>query len=90
MFQVYVLKSEGSGRYYIGQTKDVIERLQRHNKGRSKFTKVEKPWRLVYSESYETRSEAIRRERYLKSSKGWVELQEIKNKFEPRNVAQPG
>lgn len=75
---VYILRSEKSGRFYIGQTHDLGQRLKRHNGGRSTFTKTDRPWDLIFSESYSTRSEAVRRERYLKSPQGWKELKEIK------------
>ena len=42
-----------------------------------------------YTEKFETRRQAIKREQFLKSPKGWQTLLEIKNNFF-RNVAQPG
>ena len=89
-YSVYILISKKSGRYYIGQTKNVEQRLERHNQGRSKFTRLEKPCELFYTEEYTSRSDAIKRERYLKSPKGWKELQELKRNIKTRNVAQPG
>lgn len=86
---VYVLQSESTGRYYIGQGKDLRVRLKKHNNGESRSTKGGRPWRLVYSEDYPTRSEAVRRERYLKSPKGWKELQEIKDRITSERSAVP-
>jgi len=37
-YWVYILEDEISGRYYIGQTADLDERIERHNAGRSKFS----------------------------------------------------
>ena len=77
-FYVYVLKNEKSGILYTGQTSDLKKRLARHNdKSRvaNRYTKkYEGNWVILYSEEYETRSEAVRRERYLKSGNGrrWV------------------
>ncbi|MFZ0333555.1 MAG: GIY-YIG nuclease family protein [Candidatus Acidiferrales bacterium] len=68
-FFVYVLESETSGRYYVGQTKSVEERLAYHNANYSLALRNRGPWRLVYFEEYPTRSEAVRRERYIKSQK---------------------
>jgi len=76
-FDVYVLKSERDGIRYVGSGADCHERLRRHNKGDYRFTKGHKPWKLVYQESYSTRSEAVRRERYLKSGQGRAELDRI-------------
>jgi len=69
VFYLYILQSESTGRYYIGQTQDVSERLAYHNANYSKFLKNRGPWRLAYTEQYRTRSEAVRRERQLKSWK---------------------
>ncbi|WP_083852701.1 GIY-YIG nuclease family protein [Pedobacter arcticus] len=38
-FFAYILQSEKSGRFYIGHTQDLIERLKRHNSGMVKATK---------------------------------------------------
>ena len=45
-------------------------RLDEHNKGKSVYTRLTRPFRLVYEEQYETRLEARRRERFLKTGKG--------------------
>jgi putative endonuclease len=55
-----------AGKFYIGQTSNLEDRLKRHNEGRSQFTKGKGPWNLVYQEQYSTRTEAIRREKQLK------------------------
>ncbi|HMA61429.1 MAG TPA: GIY-YIG nuclease family protein [bacterium] len=68
-YYLYILQSKKNGRFYIGQTKDIQDRLQRHNAGHSKSTKPHRPWKLVYSEEYSTRSEAVKREYKLKSKK---------------------
>ncbi len=54
------------GIFYTGQTQDIDARLERHNQGRSKYTRDKGPWELVYTEDYETRSEAVRREKQIK------------------------
>lgn len=66
---VYVIQSE-TGLSYIGQTENLEKRLQQHNLGKSGYTKRCKNWRLVYSEEFSTRKEAMLREAELKSSKG--------------------
>jgi len=66
-FYVYILQSEADNSLYIGQTANVDERLKRHNQGRATYTKVKKPWKLLYSESFESRASAVRREAELKS-----------------------
>ncbi len=89
MFYVYVLYSKSWDRFYIGQTSDVDDRIKRHNGGRSQYTRGGRPWLLIHTEEYSTRSEAIKRELFLKSAEGWKEIQKIKSVF-LRDVAQPG
>ena len=50
-FYVYILQSESSGRYYVGQTKDLAKRVAYHNANYSLALKNRGPWKLVYSES---------------------------------------
>jgi putative endonuclease len=86
---VYILRSKRNKKRYVGQTADLENRLREHNGGESRSTKAGRPWVLEYKEEFATRSEAIRRERFLKSPAGWKELKEISlNNI--RNVAQPG
>ena len=66
-FYVYIIQSEPDGSYYIGSTRDLDERLNRHNQGRSKYTKTKKPWRLKYFEEYPNRSKAVKREKAMKN-----------------------
>lgn len=88
MYYVYMLYSAVVDRYYVGQTSNLEDRLKRHNQGRSKYTKSGIPWNLVYKESFETRSESMKREIKLKQSKSRehlvreinTERNEIRNK----------
>lgn len=71
MFTVYVLKSLKNGKRYVGYTgKTALERLREHNSGSTPFTKHNGPYILVYAEQITMKSEAIRREHFLKSGKG--------------------
>jgi putative endonuclease len=69
-FYVYILKSLLDNRFYTGSTEDVAERLKRHNQGKVRSTKSRRPFELIYQEVYETRTEARKRENYLKSGAG--------------------
>ena len=66
---IYIICSIKDGSYYVGSTQDLADRLQRHNQGRSKYTKAKRPWKLVYVEEHRDRSSAVRREREIKSRK---------------------
>jgi putative endonuclease len=78
MFSVYAIKSQIDSRIYVGFTSNVTRRLQEHNSGKTKSTKGFKPWKLIYSEECETRVEARKREKYLKSGIGKEFLKNIK------------
>ena len=71
MFWVYVLQNP-SGRFYTGHTDDLETRVANHNRtGKivGKFTRKNGPWILVWSEQHTNRSDAMRREREIKSWK---------------------
>ncbi len=69
MHFVYILKSVKTGKHYIGETKDLRERLRRHNEGRSKATKYGIPWEIEVACVVENKSEGRRLERKLKNLK---------------------
>ena len=66
---VYILRSLKHGRYYVGHTHDRTERLVKHNDGGSRSTKSGIPWEMIYTEEYQSKSEAMKRERYIKKQK---------------------
>ena len=71
MFYVYVLLSQRNGKRYVGYTGKAPKiRLAEHNAGASQFTNQNRPFVLVYSERFSDKSEAIRREKFLKSGQG--------------------
>ena len=80
MYYVYILRSLKNGRLYTGSTNDLERRLKEHNLGLSKYTKSTKPFRLIHYENFESRSKAIKREKYFKTGKGREELQSIVDK----------
>ncbi|KKW10156.1 MAG: Excinuclease ABCsubunit C domain-containing protein [Candidatus Gottesmanbacteria bacterium GW2011_GWB1_49_7] len=67
MFWVYVLYSLKDRRLYVGQTVNLEKRLALHNRGMVAATKFRRPLKLVHSETYPTRREAMERESFLKS-----------------------
>ena len=78
MYFAYILKSQSSGIHYYGSTKDLSARLIQHNRGKVRFTKGHLPWKLIYHESYPTRSLAVQRELFFKSVDGYYWLKENK------------
>ncbi len=56
---VYILYSEKSSKYYVGQTANIKKRLERHNSGIVPSTKNGVPWVLVLQLEVSSRSEAM-------------------------------
>lgn len=67
---VYVLLSEKDGRFYTGYTEDVERRVKDHNNGRVFSTKYRRPFSLIYYEVSFNLDDALKREKYLKSTYG--------------------
>jgi len=76
-FYAYIIQSEKNNRYYIGYSENPQLRLERHNSGGTKSTKAYIPWRLVYTEEYESKAEALGRERQLKSWKSHKAIEKL-------------
>jgi len=68
-FFTYILQSERDQSFYVGFTSDLQQRLEQHNSGLSAYTSSKIPWKLVYFEEFETKTEALKRERFLKRMK---------------------
>lgn len=68
MYKVYILRNP-KNQLYVGSTINVDDRIPRHNAGQgAEFTKRNKNFKIVYTESYSTLIEARRREKQIK---GW-------------------
>ena len=76
-YWVYILRSEQDGGFYVGCTSDLRERIERHNHGRSPYTKARIPWKLIYQEEFSSRSEASRREREIKEKKSKAFIEQL-------------
>ncbi len=70
MYCTYVLQSEVDNQFYVGYSKDLKLRVERHNKGYIDSTKNKRPLKLVYYEACVTQQDALRREKYLKTGFG--------------------
>lgn len=83
-FYCYLLEC-ADGTFYTGWTTDPPRRVKRHNAGRgAKYTRARRPVKLVYVEELPSRSEAMKRERKIKTMKrgekqkltrGWLSKQ---------------
>jgi putative endonuclease len=75
MFTVYILYSEKYRKIYIGFTSDLIERFKSHNSFAIKgYTIKFRPWKVVHTEMFENKADAMKREKQLKAGKGrfWI------------------
>ena len=71
MFTVYLLYSPAFDKIYIGYSSDIKNRLLSHNELSTKgYTLRYRPWVIAHTEEFETKTEAIKRENYLKSTSG--------------------
>ncbi len=69
-FWVYIIQSEKDNWIYTGHTNDIDRRLNDHNRGKMKSTSHHGPFKLIHTEEFSSRSEAMIREKFLKSGKG--------------------
>ena len=77
MFTVYILYSFPHGKTYTGYTSNLIERFYSHNfLSLKNWTGRYRPWVVAYTEVFENKSEAMLREKELKSGKGreWITI----------------
>ena len=74
MYFVYVILSLRRNYIYVGLTSSVERRFEQHQVGKEATTAPYRPFQLLLAEQYETRREARRREKYLKSGIGkeWI------------------
>ena len=70
MYYVYVLLSGVDGGFYTGLTGDLKHRVQKHSEGKVVTTRDRRPLELVYYEACNSRKDACRREKYLKTGAG--------------------
>jgi putative endonuclease len=69
-FYTYVLRSINFNRNYVGFTTNLERRLNEHNSGKTKSTRPYRPWKILFSERFDTKTEALLREKFLKSGQG--------------------
>ena len=70
MYTVYVLYSHSANKHYTGYTSSLKERMMSHNELGNDWTARHRPWQLIYTREFETKTYAIRYERWLKTGTG--------------------
>ncbi|MCH7731233.1 MAG: GIY-YIG nuclease family protein [Candidatus Marinimicrobia bacterium] len=81
-WNVYVIQSQRGKFRYKGMSRNPSDRLESHNAGKVRVTKHYRPFEIIYMEYVGKRSEARKRERYLKSAAG---RKFIEKQIEERN-----
>jgi putative endonuclease len=66
IFYTYILYSASKDKYYIGHTADLILRLSQHNTTQNLGAN---DWKIHYLETFDTRAEAMKREKEIKNKK---------------------
>ncbi|OGZ60148.1 MAG: endonuclease [Candidatus Spechtbacteria bacterium RIFCSPLOWO2_12_FULL_38_22] len=70
MYVVYAIKSKIRNYIYVGLTNNLDRRFREHNLDNEKTTKAYRPFKIIYTEKFETRIKARKKEKYLKSGVG--------------------
>ena len=88
MFYVYILELKDAT-HYTGSTGDLKRRYKEHEQGKVESTKHKRPHKLILYEAYLLKSDAERRERFLKTTEGKRLLrQQIRDYLQQRNLGR--
>jgi len=85
-YYVYVLKSKNKDFIYVGQTTDLRRRFKEHNNKEELSTKHYAPFELIFYEAYRNRKDCLRREEYLKTTKGKTTLKSMLKEFFKKEI----
>jgi putative endonuclease len=66
MHYTYIIQSLKDQSFYKGYSANPLSRLHQHNNFESKYTSAKVPWKLVHIEIFDTKREALIREKVLK------------------------
>ncbi|WP_309614857.1 GIY-YIG nuclease family protein [Flavobacterium sp.] len=77
MYYVYAISSLERNYIYVGLTDNLERRFFEHNNGKNKTTKPYLPFKIIYTQEFETRLEARQKEKYFKSGIGKEKLKII-------------
>ena len=70
MFYTYILRNGKTGRYYIGYSPDLKNRLKKHKSGKVLSTKSSLNYELEWYCAFKTKQQAVTFEQYLKTGSG--------------------
>lgn len=72
MYYAYILESKKDGTFYIGSTKNLIQRFKEHNQHDSTYSSTKAPFKIAWYSAFKTKKLALDFEKYLKSSSGFA------------------
>ena len=85
MFVIYILYSQTHKKDYVGYSSDLIDRFHSHNFLANKgYTLKYRPWIVVHVEFFDSKIEAIKREKYYKSGRGLYKKKELIENFKKK------
>lgn len=77
MYYTYVLRSFRDGKLYIGYSENLRKRFRDHQLGVVESTRARRPFELLFYEAFKEQEDALRRERYFKTTKGKAALKKM-------------
>jgi len=77
VYYLYILLSEKDNKRYVGFSENLKRRINEHYSGSVKSAKNRRPLKLIYFEEYESKGDAIKREKFFKSGLGRSFLKSI-------------
>ncbi|SIS94910.1 GIY-YIG nuclease family protein [Chryseobacterium gambrini] len=78
MCYCYILFSKSLNKYYVGHSCEILqERLRKHLSDHKGFTSKAKDWIIVYSEIFNSKNDAYKREQEIKSWKSSSKIQKL-------------
>lgn len=80
-YVIYILYSKSRNRSYTGYTSNLIERFNSHNVLGDGSTRHYRPWIVIHVEFFETKYEALKKEKYYKSGRGVYIKKDIINHY---------
>lgn len=69
MSYLYILESKKNSTFYVGSTIDLLNRMEEHCSGKSKYTSNLLPLKLVFSQKFKSIKEARKAELWVKRQK---------------------
>jgi putative endonuclease len=77
MYTVYIIYSQRIDKYYIGFSSNVPDRFRKHNRNSKGFSAAGRPWIIVFTEAFENKKKAMKREKQLKKWKNRERLEAL-------------